>query len=120
MVRKAELDFSSARYFIGKMYHNGEGVPKDYEQAKIWYSKAAKQGNDSAQDNLGLMYAKGLGGSKNMVLAYAWLNISASAGNESARTNRELIEKEMTSAQVAEAQRLASSWKLGQSIPPAH
>jgi len=33
----------------------GKGVPKDYDEAVKWYSRAAKQGNKEARHNLGLM-----------------------------------------------------------------
>jgi TPR repeat protein len=31
------------------MYDNGEGVTQDYKQAVHWWTKAAEQGNASAQ-----------------------------------------------------------------------
>lgn len=40
-----------------------------------------------------------------------WCNLSAAQGNEDAAKLRDLISEKMTSAQVAEAQRLASEWK---------
>ena len=43
------------------MYEDGQGVPQDYAQAFIWYSKAAYQANAEAQNALGAMYAKGRG-----------------------------------------------------------
>ena len=41
------------------MYHNGLGVPQDYKQAIVWFTKAAEQGHAVAQYNLGVMYHNG-------------------------------------------------------------
>jgi TPR repeat protein len=35
------------------MYHQGEGVQQDYNQAAAWYRKAADQGNTMAHMGLG-------------------------------------------------------------------
>ena len=34
----------NAQYNLGVMYRDGQGVAKDYEQAVLWYRKAAEQG----------------------------------------------------------------------------
>ena len=46
---------------LGRLYANGEGVPKDYAEAVKWYRKSAEQNNPSAQLYLGVMYANGEG-----------------------------------------------------------
>ena len=43
------------------MYHEGEGVPKDYSEAMKWLSYAAEHRDASAEYNLGVMYARGEG-----------------------------------------------------------
>ena len=45
-----------AQYRIGFIYANGEGVPKNKEEALKWYRLAAEQGYARAQYRLGLMY----------------------------------------------------------------
>jgi len=40
-----------------------------------------------------------------------WLNLAAAQGFEKAAELRDLLEKAMTPAQLAEAQRLAREWK---------
>ena len=37
---------------VGAFYENGWGVPRDVEQAVVWYRKAAALGEPAAQDNL--------------------------------------------------------------------
>ena len=43
------------------MYHNGQGVDKNYTKAKEWYEKAVEQEHTMAQFNLGTMYDNGRG-----------------------------------------------------------
>ena len=43
------------------MYLVGRGVTRDYEQAILWFRRAAEQGNREGQHNLGFMYESGFG-----------------------------------------------------------
>ena len=52
---EAEKGDAVAQFILGYMYDEGRGVPKDYDEAVKWYSRAAKQGNKEARHNLGLM-----------------------------------------------------------------
>jgi uncharacterized protein len=109
--KAAEQGSAYAQDSIGLMYTNGEGVPKDYAAAVSWYRKAAEQGFANAQNNLGLMYTKGQGVPKDYVQAHMWFNLAASANNANAIKSRETTAKEMTPAQIAEAQKLVREWK---------
>ena len=62
------------------------------------------------------MYYNGLGVAKDMVLAYAWFNLAAINGDESAIKNRDMAEGQLDPVGRNEGQRLASKWKVGQSI----
>jgi len=79
-----------------------------------WLILAAEQGYASAQFNLGLMYYFGEGVIQNLVSAHMWLKISASQGNKDAIKNRDLCTKEMTPAQIKNAQDLAIACKKKQ------
>jgi len=100
---------------LGFMYEHGTGVPQDYKEAVRWYRAAAEQGNAVAQTNLGLMYEDGKGVAQDYIQAHMWYNLAGSSGGNEDRkmaaTNRDLIAEEMTSEQIAEAQRLAREWK---------
>ncbi|MEQ1837093.1 MAG: tetratricopeptide repeat-containing serine protease family protein [Candidatus Nitrotoga sp.] len=98
---------------LGFMYRLGLGVAKDAAKAVEWYQKAAAQGNAFTQSILGGMYYNGEGVSRDFVRAYVWFNLAAAQGNEDAKKNRDLAEKQLTPAQRAEGQRLASNWKKG-------
>ncbi|WEJ91890.1 MAG: hypothetical protein P0Y63_13055 [Klebsiella huaxiensis] len=51
------------------MYLYGEILDVDYQQAKIWYEKAAAQNDPRAQVKIGVMYANGLGVNQDYQLA---------------------------------------------------
>jgi hypothetical protein len=59
------------------MYYNGDGRPKDYAQAMVWFQKAADQGNSSAQSNLALMYMKGIGVHQDYAQALSLFRLAA-------------------------------------------
>ena len=105
----AEQGDSYAQRFLGARYYLGLGVTQDYAEAAKWYKKAAEQGDSVSQIILGAMYEKGKGISKDFVEAYKWFSISGETGN-----GRMYIEKlgkrKMTTAQIAEAQKLAQEW----------
>jgi TPR repeat protein len=56
------------------------------------------------------MYANGQG-PQDYVQAHMWLSLSAAQGDQEAARNRDLIERNMTPAQIADAHTLARDWK---------
>jgi len=102
-----------AQYNLGVMTRLGEGVPKDDVKAVEWYQRAASSGHAPAQQNLGGAYLDGEGVARDNVLAYAWSNLAAGQGKEGAGKNRDIAARRMTPAEIAEAQRLSSGWKVG-------
>ena len=83
----------------------------DYDTALKEFRPLAEQGYPLAQSYLGGMYAEGEGLLKDYVLAHMWANLAAAQGLESASEMRDHLEKAMTPAQIAGAQRLAREWK---------
>ena len=103
---------------LGVMYELGRGVPKGNATAAAWYRKAAEQGYAIGQANLGHMYEEGLGVPRDYVQAYKWWSLAASRFSASQSSRRDTVIKsrdalaaKMTSAQIAEAQKLAREWK---------
>ncbi len=113
--KAADQGLAEAQYNLGFMYRNGEGVPQDDTQAAAWWRKAADQGFAAAQFNLGGMYATGKGMPQDYVEAHKWQNLAASrvTGDEQKEyaEARDALAKQMTPAQLAEAQRLAREWQ---------
>ncbi len=106
----AALGNSTAQFNLGIIYENGLSVPQDYAAAVKWYSKAAEQGNADAQNNLGVMYGNGYGVPQGYVEAHMWYNLATAQENETARKNRDIVAKQMTPTQIAEAQKVAREW----------
>jgi hypothetical protein len=114
----AEQGLPLAQYNLGVMYYNGQGVPKDFAEAAMWYRKAAEQGLPEAQYNLGIMYFAGLGVSKDYALAHMWLSLASSrfpaseqGRREMAGNQRDFAASKMAPDQIAQAQKLAREWK---------
>lgn len=59
---------------------------------------------------LGMMYCIGQGSEQDYVAAHKWFNLAALKGSDAARQYRCELAREMSAAQVAEAQRLARDW----------
>ena len=112
----AEQSDAEAQFYLGLMYYHGEGVAQDYKEAMKWYGKAAEQGDAEAQYILGAMYYLGEGVAQDYVKAHMWLNISSANGYDDGRKPRDFVAKQMTPAQIAEAQRLAQEWMAKHAI----
>ena len=54
------------------MYVYGQGLKWDDKEAYKWFTKAAKQDNDGAQNNLGLTYENGRGVKQDYKKAVKW------------------------------------------------
>jgi TPR repeat protein len=78
------------------MYHLGQGVTRDYDDAIHWYESAARQGDANAMNNLAFMHGMGEGVVQSNVEAYVWFSLAASRGNADAAENRDLAAAEMT------------------------
>jgi TPR repeat protein len=60
--------------------------------------------------HLGMMYCLGREVEQDYVAAHKWFNIAALKGSTAARRYRCEISREMTTNQIAEAQRQARAW----------
>jgi len=82
----------------------------DYDRAVREFRLLAEQGHAQSQVNLGILYSQGRGVPKDSVQAYRWYTLVASQGDDLAEKFKDHLEKSMTLAQLAEAQRLAREW----------
>jgi uncharacterized protein len=107
----AERGSPIAQTYIGHMYQEGIGVPRNYVAAAGWLQLAAEQGQPTAQFLLGLLFDKGLGVPQDWVQAEVWLNLAASHAAAGQRDYwarvRDGVAQKLTLDQVAEAQRRA-------------
>lgn len=107
----AERGDAATQYLLGELYRTGRGTPKNNALAVKWYRKSAEQGFASAQFNLGLMYIRGLGVPKNNTMTFFWWSLASARGHKGASKNLGVVEKRMSSAQVAKAQAMVEKWK---------
>ncbi|GEN22719.1 hypothetical protein HCU01_06680 [Halomonas cupida] len=73
----AEMGYIESQVALAKDYF-GRGevdyLDTDYQQAKVWYTKAASQGDGESGTALAYMYRKGLGGDADENLAFEWMS----------------------------------------------
>ena len=97
---------------LGRLYSGGDkGIAQDYKEALRLFHLSASQGNADAQVFLGFHYQLGQGIPQDYVRAHMWFNLGAAllSGEKSKKASdiRDLLAKEMTPAQIAEAQTMA-------------
>jgi hypothetical protein len=114
--RAADQGYALAQLQLGVMFSEGQGVPQDYAEAARWFRLAADQGDGQAQYNLGIFYSKGQSGEPDNVSAYMWFNLAGAhfpasdVRHDTAVASRDLVAKQMTRDQIAEAQKRAREW----------
>jgi TPR repeat protein len=59
---------------------------------------------------LGLIYATGQGGEADLVQAHMWFNLAAARGSDAAKESRRELAYQMSSAEIAQAQKMAREW----------
>ena len=45
----ADQGFAKAHFNLGAMYYHGEGIPRDYIMAHMWFDIGARGGNEAAR-----------------------------------------------------------------------
>lgn len=108
--KAVEQEHTGAQVNLGTLYLRGEGAPESSQMALYWFSRAARQKDALAFAKLGLMYAQGRGVLQSFIEAHKWYNLSAAHGELRSVEARDALAKQMTPAQIAEAQRLAREW----------
>ncbi len=91
------------------MLFTGSAHTADYDFDAV--KKAAEQGHAVAQYDLGVMYETGEGVPEDDIQAYAWISLASAQGVENAKKVKEMLTGEMTSAEVAEAQKLSRKYR---------
>ena len=96
----ANSGITVAKYKLGKIFLNGDGVEKDIAKAVEWLKQAAMEENEFAEYALGRMYLFGLSVGKDLPLAMEYLRSAAARGNEYAAgliRQKELFDKQSIS-----------------------
>jgi len=82
---KAEQGDTPSQARLGRVFAQGEGVPRDYKQAALWYGKAASNGNVEAEAMLGELCQAGQGVPPDLTNAVRWLTKAAHEGSTAAQ-----------------------------------
>jgi uncharacterized protein len=82
---------NTATYDQAYAYHNGQGIPRDYERAEKLYRSVAKAGDARAENNLGVMALRGQGRSVSYPTAARHFRKAAQMGSASAFYNLGLM-----------------------------
>lgn len=114
--KAADRGDAHAQANLAILYANGQGVAQDYAEAASWYRKAANRGDAHAQILPGDMYESGQGVLQDYVQSHVLWNLAASRSADpvqraDAARRRDLVAAKMSTAQIADAQRLAREWK---------
>lgn len=75
---------SNSVYNLGYLYENGYGVGKSYLKAKLFYEKAANDGNSNSLLHLGNLYRFGNGVEQNLIKAREYYIESSKLNNSEA------------------------------------
>jgi uncharacterized protein len=102
---------AEAQVNLGTLYLHGEGAPQSAQMALFWFSRAAEQGDAQAFAKLGLMYAEAQGVPQDFIQAHMWAYLAAANGDENSAERLDILAKQMTPAQITEAQKRAREWK---------
>lgn len=78
----ANSGITVAKYKLGKIFLNGDGVEKDIAKAVEWLKQAAMEENEFAEYALGRLYLQGEEVEKDTISAEEYLLKSASRGNK--------------------------------------
>lgn len=83
-----------AQYNLGLMYEKGKGVEQSYEEAKIWYLKAADHNDYYAFYRLGRLYENGWGVPQSDSVALSWYEKASDEGCRYAQKKLKLWQNE--------------------------
>src|SRR3569833_2964236 len=112
--RRAQGGDVAAQAELGAAYSLGNGVDKDFGQARQWLSRAADKGTAIAQSLLAILYRDGLGVAQDNVKAYTWY-ASAGVWDGDGETltpgdPRLTLSTKMTPEQIEQANQAATAW----------
>jgi TPR repeat protein len=105
----AEKGDSFGQNMLGLAYAKGQGVEQDYFEALKWHRLSATQGCVEAMFNLGKMYRKGQGVKEDSIRARMWYLIAAANGSGAAEYFLLVMNDEMTSEQIKDAETMAQN-----------
>ena len=118
-MQAADARDQTAQYHLGKLYLQGEVVPKDIAKAMDYLTAAAEQGHQYAQYALGKLYLTGDESSADKEQAVYWLEQSATQGHRYAQFLLERLDENQPPSVLLSATRLLHHMsRVFQETPP--
>ncbi|MGB0574888.1 MAG: tetratricopeptide repeat protein [Alphaproteobacteria bacterium] len=96
----------AAMVALADLYRRGTGRKPNAAHAFQCYRRAALAGDAIAQMNLGEMHLRGWGIKTDRFRAWVWFDRAATQGRDWAREQKNMLEKSMSSAQLAKARKI--------------
>ena len=100
--------YAKAQIVVGVLY--SLAVPPKYDQAAVWFRRAARQDSPTAQWFMGRLYANGSGVPENPMLAHMWYSLAAAQGHKAALKDSDALAAVILPGQLAESQQLVREW----------
>ena len=104
---------AQAQYELGEYYYYGRVVPADFQEALLWFLRAAQQSHAKAQTNAGFMLALGRGAAPDPVEGYKWLLLAAAQNEPSAKKALPTAAARLSPEQRATAEQRVASHGVG-------
>jgi hypothetical protein len=93
---------------LGLMYHQGHGVAVNFERARLWFSKSAKQGYANAQFMYAFMIQSGEGGKSDPPKAMVWALLAEKNGKKDTVAITVPASMTMTELEITTAEKIAN------------
>lgn len=95
----AEQGDPNAQITVGFFYEGGQGVPVNFDEAAIWYEKAAQAGASRGAQVLGLLHARTDWQKANPSVGLGWLDTAIALGRTEAKPARDRLAERLSPAE---------------------
>lgn len=96
MRQVAEQGDPNAQITVGFFYEGGQGVPVNFDEAAIWYEKAAQAGAPRGAQVLGLLHARTDWAKANPSVGLGWLDTAIALGRAEAKPARDRLAERLS------------------------
>jgi len=116
----AQQGDAEARWRLGTLYRDGDGVQQSDTDAIELFRRAAEQKYVPALSALGSQYWSGRGVPQDYSKAYFWYDVALAQGDENAESHLEDLATELTQDEIARVHQQAKDWLQAHSCTVEH
>jgi len=115
--RAANMEYSDAKYQLGRMFDEGLGITQNHTSAAIWYQKS--EGKTKALARLGEMYAEGIGVEQDYQKAANYFHEAAEMGDSVYSSSRleELLSQGLAQRELLPDSRIVDVVEINAQFP---